>query len=133
MKYTNQELFDKVVTHLVAQGRPALDIRPGNCRYLTKEGLMCAAGCLAVEEAPDMDWLCVSGSWKTTANNYPKLLGLGNVYFINKLQEVHDFRARSSDWRQCWFSNMQNLAKIFSLDTTTLTKLATVDWYSQAI
>lgn len=132
MKYTNQELFDKVVIHLVAQGRPALDDY-GNCMYLSKEGLMCAAGCLAVEELTNIDWLYVAGSWRNTANKYPELLGLGNVNFIKDLQEIHDFVAKSSDWRVHWFSSMQNLAKRFSLDTTTLTELATVDWYSQEI
>lgn len=44
---TNQEAFDKMVAHLRKQGKPAHE--DGSCRYRTKDGLMCAVGCLITD------------------------------------------------------------------------------------
>ena len=45
---TNQEAFDKMVAHLRKQGRKAQE--NGTCRYRTKNGLMCAVGCLLTDD-----------------------------------------------------------------------------------
>jgi len=45
---TNQEAFDKMVAHLRKQGRKSE--HRGACRYRTKDGLMCAVGCLLTDE-----------------------------------------------------------------------------------
>ena len=42
---TRQEIFDKIYTHLVTQGKQAMDDTE-TCRYRTDEGLMCAVGVL---------------------------------------------------------------------------------------
>jgi hypothetical protein len=44
---TNQEAFDKMVAHLRKQGQKAKE--DGSCRYRTKDGLMCAVGCLLTD------------------------------------------------------------------------------------
>jgi hypothetical protein len=50
-----QEIFDTVTRHLAKQGKPALE--DGRCRYRTKDGLSCGAGCLFTdaEYKPEMD------------------------------------------------------------------------------
>jgi len=44
-----QEIFNKVSTHLLKQGRPARNSE-GYCRYRTADGLSCAVGCLIPDE-----------------------------------------------------------------------------------
>lgn len=46
---TNQDVFNRVVTHLRAQGRRAVDER-GKCRYRAPDDTKCAAGCLILDE-----------------------------------------------------------------------------------
>jgi hypothetical protein len=45
MSYTNQELFDKIATHLITQNEKAVDSK-GHCVYLNHAGKKCAVGCL---------------------------------------------------------------------------------------
>lgn len=42
---TKQELFNRIVTHLRMQGKPAVD-GGGACEYRTEDGAMCAVGVL---------------------------------------------------------------------------------------
>lgn len=44
-----QEIFNKVSTHLLTQGRAARNSK-GCCRYRTADGLSCAVGCLIPDE-----------------------------------------------------------------------------------
>lgn len=44
-KATCQEVFDQVVKHLRKQGAKSVD-SVGYCKYRTRNGLKCAAGCL---------------------------------------------------------------------------------------
>lgn len=46
-----QEIFDKVVRHLYAQGKPAMN--GANCRYRSNDGLSCAVGCLIPDSCYD--------------------------------------------------------------------------------
>lgn len=48
MPMTKQEIFDRVATHLLTQGEPAVE--NNECRY-SYYGLKCAVGCLITEEA----------------------------------------------------------------------------------
>ena len=48
---TNQEIFDKVLTHLRKQGKRAIDVNDEVCMYRGHEpGTSCAAGCLIKDE-----------------------------------------------------------------------------------
>lgn len=44
-----QEIFDKVATHLIQQGEPAMNSN-GDCVYRNDQGLKCAVGCLIPED-----------------------------------------------------------------------------------
>ncbi len=46
-----QEIFETVVRHLHAQGRPAMN--GDNCRYRSSDGLSCAVGCLIPDSCYD--------------------------------------------------------------------------------
>ncbi len=48
MAMTKQEVFDKVVTHLVRQGRQSID--GTDCAYRGSDDTMCAVGCLIKDE-----------------------------------------------------------------------------------
>lgn len=48
MAMTKQEVFDKVVTHLVRQGRRSID--GIGCAYRGRDSTMCAVGCLIKDE-----------------------------------------------------------------------------------
>ncbi len=57
---TNQEIFDKVVTHLRQQGRPAA--YADGCRYRAENELSCAVGCLIsdADYTSDIEGLAVT-------------------------------------------------------------------------
>lgn len=54
MPMTRQEVFTKVVTHMLKQSKQAREVynpsSSGPCRYRTEGGLMCAVGCLVPDE-----------------------------------------------------------------------------------
>jgi hypothetical protein len=48
---SRQEVFDKALTHLRAQGKPSLNPKTiWKCQYRSPEGLKCAVGCLIPDE-----------------------------------------------------------------------------------
>lgn len=50
MPLSNQEIFNKVVTHLRAQGRKAVSYFDSRCKYRAPDGAKCAVGCLIADE-----------------------------------------------------------------------------------
>jgi hypothetical protein len=94
----NQQIFDKVVDHLVAQGGPAVN-NNGNCRYRAPNGFMCAAGCLINDEAysPEIEGKQVWHSAVHTALVQSGMYeGLGSAQIggrqemLERLQAAHD-------------------------------------------
>lgn len=87
-----QEIFDKVATHLIAQGKQSLDYdgRARGCAYRGDDGTMCAAGCLIPDDeyAPEFEGI----PWDGIAKDVPSF---ANATFevhslIYSLQLVHD-------------------------------------------
>ena len=89
---TPQEIFDAVATHLLKQGRAAMD-EQGRCVYRGPNGTRCAAGAVipdelydpAMENSPIDDVLAM----------YPRLAvavgtDVDTVSLLIELQEVHD-------------------------------------------
>lgn len=100
---TAQEIFNKVRTHLLAQGRKASE--GGTCRYRTETGEMCAVGCLIpgylyteeIEAIP----VCELGS-----NNHNEILEQvlpsdmawqDGLDFLSDLQLIHDLK-KPEEW-----------------------------------
>ena len=94
-----QEIFDTVVRHLHAQGRPALDSL-GDCRYRTVDGLKCAVGGLI----PDgVDPWGIEG-FPVTSDTFSKWAAIHelpdlpeNVGLLKDLQSGHDHGFVGSD------------------------------------
>lgn len=124
-KFTNQEAFDKVVKHLVKQGKPA--VVNGNCQYQTEDGMKCAAGCLVERKATREN---LEGDWCDVIASKPHLKNLANPNLVTRLQEAHDDRTCFSlyEWRNHWVASMRKIAKNYKVKTTLLTKLATKEW-----
>ena len=128
MMYTNQEAFDKVVTHLVAQGRQSMNGSLG-CRYKGPDGMKCAVGCLLPNT-----WRPEEGlSWLDLCDNNKNYEDLANVGLLQNLQEAHDIKLEynAPTWRVQWVDHMRKVAKTYKLSTKLLAKLATKKWQSK--
>ena len=91
-----QEIFDKVATHLIAQGKQSLGYWDGlegsdlTCSYRGADGTMCAAGCLIPDDEYDDEfetqpWMHIWPDIPTFANEPLEVHEL-----ISALQAVHD-------------------------------------------
>ena len=89
-----QEIFDKVATHLIAQGKQSLMISNDEaCAYRGTNGNMCAAGCLIPDDeySPEfegMPWDCIAQEVPSFANAPFEV-----HHLISSLQTVHDCEA----------------------------------------
>lgn len=90
---TEQEVFDHVASHLLAQGKKSL--YKGSCSYRGKDGLKCAAGCLMADSEYDPDWEGKSWFHLIEVGIAPEQ----NRYIISELQKVHD-NASPERWRE---------------------------------
>jgi hypothetical protein len=92
-----QEIFDKVATHLITQGVQALTtadvgISPTIvCAYRGDNGTMCAAGCL-IPDKEYKSWFEAT-PWGDVRYKIPSLASLTNEdhELIESLQLVHDW------------------------------------------
>ena len=90
MKMNQQEIFDKVATHLIAQGKRSLGWGADYCAYRGDDGTMCAAGCLIPDDEykPQFEGI----PWVSIANDVPSFLDAPDEDhdLIDSLQLVHD-------------------------------------------
>ena len=106
MNKTEQELFNRVKTHLLNQGeRAESDVQNAGiyeCVYHSSSGLKCAIGCLITDEVyhPAMEFVDISDE-----PVYSGLVDSGidmsgkTVTILRKLQHVHDC-ADPSEWSE---------------------------------
>ena len=84
-----QEIFDKVATHLIAQGKRSIGFG-GACAYRGDNGSMCAAGCLIPDDEykPEFE----NRAWFYIANEVPSFSNAPDRVhdLITTLQWVHD-------------------------------------------
>lgn len=88
-----QEIFDKVVTHLLTQNEKSLGY-DGLCKYRGNNGLMCAVGCLITDKDYRLEIEGLSASHCTVLNS----LGYSDP-ILEDLQIIHD-NTLVSDWPQ---------------------------------
>lgn len=88
-----QEIFDKVASHLITQGVQARYRRSDgypSCAYRGENDTMCAAGCLIPDEEynPEFEGL----DWEDIGHAIPSLASLtdNDHALISSLQGVHD-------------------------------------------
>lgn len=107
---TKQEVFDKVLAHLRAQGRKALDDRR-QCMYRAPDGAKCAAGCLISDEqyGPRLEGKSANMSKvhaALSASGVPE----DAMPVVQELQGIHD--SHSPDQ---WEAEFARLAKEYGL------------------
>jgi len=97
---TDQEIFDKVVRHVIEQGKKSRnETRGGTCRYLSDDGSKCAAGCLIKDGMyqPEMDrWTMLAGELQRT---YPDAVEYNSSQskMVRALQIAHDQAVEKDD------------------------------------
>lgn len=94
---TKQEIFDKVVAHLRAQGGKALNENQ-MCQYRARDGAKCAIGCLILDEhysksleGENVDQVLVYDALR--ASGMPSKA----IDLVRELQKVHDC-VRTNQW-----------------------------------
>lgn len=115
-KVTEQEIFDRVATHLLAQQRASVSRDNHRCRYRNDFGLKCAIGALIPDDLyrPQMENLSVV----RLLQNFPELshyMPDNTLPLCKELQSIHD--RTSSDK---WLIKLYKVAKQFKLATYIL-------------
>lgn len=108
--YSEQEVFDHVAEHLLAQMCRA-ESEDGDCRYRGEGGLKCAAGCLIgddeySEDIEERDWITL-----VTKKQVPP----DHQDLIMRLQDLHD-----SNEPNIWKRRLALLAQDFQLNALAL-------------
>jgi len=94
---TAQEIFDKVINHLLQQGGPALNYNYDDdhkCRYRSNNGLKCAVGCLIPDDQYDplMEGMGVIVTFPSSdpLNNWIAKYYEPHRHLLGALQSLHD-------------------------------------------
>lgn len=122
---TNQEAFDKMVTHLASMTEPCKE--DGTCIYLNSEGQRCAVGALLTQEEAEFfsaeEDLSASGifhhSRKTSIDHL-------NIEMLGDVQYVHDSSynwKRGNGLNESGLDKLRVIANIYKLDTAVLEKV----------
>jgi len=91
-----QEIFDKVITQMVEQGGPSIDLEKNKCVYHRNDGRMCPGGVFVPPEL-------IHESFESTPFNYmaPRirvvketLRSEWNINLVKDLQDAHDEASR---------------------------------------
>ena len=114
---SRQEIFDKVASHLLTQGKQSTDL-DGNCLYRRADGLKCAIGCLIPDELYDVEM--EGADIAMLAERIPgtlKAIGLSPVDFnyAGSLQLIHD-----SYSPEHWVAQLYRMARDFGLKDSVL-------------
>lgn len=96
----NQQAFDLMVTHLRNQKlRSAIyDGHNRYCVYRSPDGLKCAVGVLIPDEFYDSN---LEGQPASSLTNLIPFLQNVDKYFLDKMQEIHDFRS-PNNWEEAF-------------------------------
>jgi hypothetical protein len=97
---TNQEIFNKVLTHLRTQGSqakmfPEGSPNPNPCAYRGHNGTMCAVGCLIEDKEYEEVFEFLNISRAITIREF-KNFNESNLGLLNALQGVHDSYYKSA-------------------------------------
>lgn len=89
---TAQSILDQVTEHLFKQGVAAIDPEGGNCAYRTKDGLMCAVGCLLDDDAYEQrfEGHGLAGLFNEFDEEELPSLFRDHYDLLSQLQTVHD-------------------------------------------
>lgn len=85
---TNQEIFDKVVNHLLTQNEKAMT--KFRCQYRTEDGLKCAIGCLIPDEKYRREFDDKALVVIELMEFLPNIITIKNIPLLEDLQYIHD-------------------------------------------
>lgn len=97
-----QEVFDRVVKHLLTQNKKSWSDEIYDCAYRNNEGLKCAIGCLISDENyyPELERYCIDSKELQNAiiksgirlkiDNDDIYDPNGDLLFLYELQKIHD-------------------------------------------
>lgn len=114
---TPQEVFSKVGTHLLKQGRRSVGSRSGDCLYRGRNGMSCAAGVLIAdneyyEGLEHRGWLDI-----LTAG----MASTAHAQLIMELQSIHDnTHANAARWVDGVYRKLSILAALHDLDISEI-------------
>jgi hypothetical protein len=119
---SNQEIFNKVYVHLLAQGRKSEEKDAGSCAYRSPEGLSCAVGCLIQDEFYSLGFegLSIAAATCTDPDSKDKALlkaltdsGIDVILSRKLLCELQDIHDNSSP--ELWRTHLEGLAQELGL------------------
>lgn len=121
---TNQEIFDRTINFMKAQGKPA--VAGFVCKYLTTDGHRCAAGCHFKDDPGTNEMAYIlQGSVHPESGSIgyrpaEQLLNFqpeGNqLTLLSMLQNAHDTSANSSNFVKSFLFCCRIIAEDFNLD-----------------
>ena len=88
----NQETFDRVYAHLVAQGERSYDVDDASCMYRGPDNTSCAVGCLIPDELykPEFEHRRIGGLFQDFPDLFEKLFEGVDVDLLTRMQHAHD-------------------------------------------
>ena len=113
-----QEIFNKVVTHLLTQNARSFNAVDGKCLYRGDKGLKCAVGCLITDEYyhPNLEgrYAGADAVLQAVLDSLEVFWSQKLVDLLIKLQRVHDERSTDS-----WQAEINAVATEFNLEMPT--------------
>lgn len=122
---TNQEIFDKVATHLLTQKAKSMAIISDDysCAYRGDDGLKCAVGCLIPDDKydPTMEGHVA----KTVLALFPRAINVHaylSADLLDELRKVHDVMEVDM-----WYKGLNDVADHYNLDASVLEQFKEVN------
>lgn len=109
---SDQDLFDRVATHLLRQGKRSMSSNGIECAYRGQNGLSCAVGCLIPDDAYHQGLEGLTATAKSIQDGLPFSV---NVDLLQRLQDVHD-----TTEPPVWRNRLRDLAQDYDLKVTVL-------------
>ena len=116
---TEQEIFNKVWSHMQKQRSPAMLHRSKNCTYLNDAGKKCSVGCLLPPEELEFakqylgDVISLQSDLSVHFGETETVWMLGeNLNFLSELQNAHDTGAASLGGEGYMFSFEEYMRKV---------------------
>lgn len=124
---TNQQIFDKVLAHLLKQGKRAVLASGGSsnhevCAYRAPDGRKCAAGCLIADEFYNANFEGRSADYRQV---WEALIASGvpatSIGLVQALQRAHDNTLQRGV--EPWLQQMQDIAGWYGLEMKPVEEL----------
>lgn len=115
MKNNLQEIFNRAVGGVVAQGKPSVN-NYGLCHYRTEDGLKCAVGQLIPDDEydPEFDIRATTTNYRVVSHIADKLGA--SPEFLLDLQDAHDASHRDHNFVESFIDAANRVARKYDLE-----------------